>query len=345
MGLVAERMAVVRKIGALKAADRLSIRDPEIEAKILERAEESAEELNLPKGIIRQFYESLIEASVDEQKRVAAELIDRESVGKCVIYGGAGGMGRLMAELMMLHGYDVSIVRSSGAILSYPEMRESDASIGDSNLSIVSVPMSVTAEIIERSAIEVPGKKIYEICSMKNHLKEAIVRIREKGTEVVSLHPMFGPEIGSFKDKPVLFCGEERDQFSDDPLWKAFEVERARLITVPFESHDRLMSYILQLTHAINIIYFTMLSNSGIDFKEIARAASPICDRQLSNADAVAQQDPKLYFEIQRLSGHLEHLLDELKGAEKKLIEALSDDSGTKFEALMKKGKEYFEGG
>jgi prephenate dehydrogenase len=114
---------------------------------------------------------------------------------------------------------------------------------------------------------------------------------------------------------------------------------------LPFESHDRVMSYILQFTHAANIIYFTVLCNSGIDIEFLQLAASPICSRQILNARTVAQQDPQLYFEIQHLSEHLGRMYEDLGMAQAELVEALASDSSVKFKELMEKGKKYFEGG
>jgi len=337
-------MAAARRIGALKAAGGLEIRDIEIERRIINSMEEKAAQNGLPKGIIGNLFESLIEASVKEQKEINSALAKRKKIGNCVIYGGAGGMGKLLSELLDNHGYEVIVVRSSGAILRYPDMLETEGNFAVADFSIVSVPMSLTGEIIERAASEIPRKTIYEICSMKGHLKNAFSRAREMGSEVISVHPMFGPGIRSFRDKPVIFCGEE-NRFSEDPIWKAFEEKGARLLTIPIDGHDRLMSYILQLTHVINLMFITMLSNSGLTHEELARAASPICERQLKNARAVTEQDPKLYYEIQKYSRRIDDLREELNETEKRLEDALKDDSGRKFEMLMKNGKKYFEGG
>lgn len=337
-------MEVARRIGNIKIASKMDIRDPDIEAKILEKMQKRAAELKLPQELIEELFKGLIGNSVQEQKRLNSEMAERKRIGKCTIYGGGGGMGRLLAELLQMRGYDICVIRSSGAIQSFPQLEDIECSIADSDFSIVSVPMSLTSEVIKRAAMEIPGKRVYEICSMKDHLKGAISEAEREGAKVISLHPMFGPRIGSFRNLPVLFCGEKQ-QFAEDPLWKAFEAVGSKLLTIPVEKHDLLMTYILQLTHGVNIIYLTVLSNSGIDLEELNMAASPICRQQLKNARAVAQQDPKLYFEIQRLSGHLDELYDQIEKAERMLRDALKEESSTKFKSLMGIGKEYFKGG
>ncbi len=116
-------------------------------------------------------------------------------------------MGRLLAELLHNHGYSVTIIRSSGAVLQYPG-REKTVIPEDADFTIVSVHMRNTPEIIVKASTQMPGKRIYEICSMKNHLKGAISRANKSGSEVISLHPMYGPGIRALRNRPVIFCGE-----------------------------------------------------------------------------------------------------------------------------------------
>jgi len=342
LNLVAERMRIARRIALQKQALGLDIRQPDMEKKVLERVERLADEIGLPKQLVTQLFSAILASSVEEQTRYVEEIATKPKAGKCLIYGGAGGMGKLLSELLYSEGYEVDIVRSSGIALSYPKLEDRKLDLSSYDFAVVSVPMSKTGILIERISQDFAGKKIYEICSMKQHLKESIAKAEKKGAHVVSLHPMFGPSIRSFKDKAVVFCGKKSD-FSDDPLWKAFEHSGARLVTVPFEKHDRLMSYVLQLTHAINIIYFTVLSNAEIAYQDIEAAASPICERQIINAKAVADQDPDLYFEIQKLSRHLGNLYEELGIAQAELIEALASDTSAKFRSLMEKGRKCFE--
>lgn len=343
MELIADRLAVARRIGAAKVTTGKKIRQPETEKKVKERIESKAKEMGLSEKNMEEVFAGIIEASVAEQEKLEASLKDLKPAGKCVIYGGAGGMGKLLSEMLHMHGYEVTIVRSTGVALKYPTLEKGEIP-KDADFAVVSVPMKSTGDIIITASNQVPGKKIYEICSMKARLKSAISRVDKNGTEVISLHPMFGPGIRAIRDKPVIFCGKP-DQFTEDPIWKAFETEGARLLTVPFDDHDKLMAYVLQFTHAMNIIYFTVLSNSGLDVELLRKAASPICARQMLTAKRVSVQDPQLYFEIQRLSDHLGDMYEELGVAQAELVEALASESSAKFRQLMEKGKKYFEGG
>lgn len=340
--LVSERQAVARRIALRKHAHGMDIRMPDMEKRVLERAEKFAAELGLSKELVQKLFGALINASVHEQQRYVEELTSWPNAGKCLIYGGAGGMGQLLSELLFSAGFEVDMVRSSGIVLSFPKHENKKLEPASYDFAIISVPMSKTGILLERLAGDFAGRNIYEICSMKQHLKESIARAEKKGAKVISLHPMFGPSIRSFKDLPVVFCGK-KGEFENDALWKAFERQGARLVTVPFDRHDRLMSYVLQLTHTINIIYFTVLSNAEIAYPDIEAAASPICGRQITNAKAVANQDSGLYFEIQKLSRHLGNLYEEIGIAQAELIEALASDSGEKFRNLMEKGRKCLE--
>lgn len=333
---------MAKRIGILKISSEVDIRQPEVEKKVIDRIEDKAKELGILPEAMKDIFFRLMEISTEEQELLKESKKEQKTNGKCVIYGGAGGIGRLLCELMIAKGYEPIIVRSSGKFLAYPAMKEAEIGPAEPSFVIVSVQMRVTGEVIEKAASAFPGKTIYEICSMKDHIRPSISRADKKGSKVISLHPMFGPNIRSFRKLPVIFCGNE-GEFENDPIWEAFNEQGSTLMTVPFDQHDEMMSYILQLTHAINIIYFTVLSNSKIQITNLESAASPICRKQLLNAENVAVQDPDLYFEIQKLSGHLGKLYEELGAAQGELVEALASDSSSKFRRLMEKGRKYFE--
>jgi len=109
------------------------------------------------------------------------------------------------------------------------------------------------------------------------------------------------------------------------------------------DDHDRLMAYVLGLSHAVNIAFFTALAESGEAAPRLARLSSTTFDAQLDVATRVASESPALYFEIQALNeygGESLQALEEAVSRLRSLIE-LRDASG--FEVLMLKGRAYFE--
>jgi len=60
------------------------------------------------------------------------------------------------------------------------------------------------------------------------------------------------------------------------------------------EDHDRLIAYVLGLSHALNIAFFTALAESGEAAPKLAKMSSTTFDSQLLVSEAVAQDNPHL---------------------------------------------------
>ena len=109
------------------------------------------------------------------------------------------------------------------------------------------------------------------------------------------------------------------------------------------DDHDRLIAYVLGLSHALNIAFFTALADSGEAAPKLARMSSTTFDSQLDVATRVAQESPDLYFEIQSLNDYGAESLEALAQAVERIRTAvLTQDHGA-FEALMRRGRDYLE--
>ena len=79
------------------------------------------------------------------------------------------------------------------------------------------------------------------------------------------------------------------------------------------DEHDRLIAYVLGLSHALNIAFFTALAESGEAAPRLARMSSTTFDAQLDVATRVAGENPDLYYEIQSLNDYGEESLQALR--------------------------------
>ncbi len=109
------------------------------------------------------------------------------------------------------------------------------------------------------------------------------------------------------------------------------------------DDHDRLIAYVLGLSHALNIAFYNALADSGEAAPRLAKLSSTTFDAQLDVASQVARESPDLYFEIQSLNDYGAESLEALaKSVERLRAAVLAQDRGA-FTALMLRGKEYFE--
>ena len=136
---------------------------------------------------------------------------------------------------------------------------------------------------------------------------------------MTSVHPMFGPDTDLLSGRHVIFI----DLGNAAALQEAqdlFAPTMAERVVMGLDEHDRLIAYVLGLSHALNIAFFTALADSGEAAPRLARLSSTTFDSQMDVASRVAAESPELYFEIQSLNQYGEESLLALQQAVDRLI-------------------------
>jgi chorismate mutase/prephenate dehydrogenase len=154
---------------------------------------------------------------------------------------------------------------------------------------------------------------------------------------------MFGPDTELLSGRHVIFI----DLGAGDALDKAralFGSTMVEQVVMGLDEHDRLIAYVLGLSHAVNIAFFTALAQSGETAPRLVRMSSTTFDAQFDIAAKVAQESPELYFEIQRLNDYGAESLEALGRAVEALRSAVQGGDQAGFTALMRQGHEYTQG-
>ncbi|MGK7296967.1 MAG: prephenate dehydrogenase dimerization domain-containing protein, partial [Candidatus Wenzhouxiangella sp. M2_3B_020] len=112
----------------------------------------------------------------------------------------------------------------------------------------------------------------------------------------------------------------------------------ASLVDVALDEHDRLMAWVLGLSHALNIAFSAALAESGADADRLAEISSTTFHRQLEIASDVGAENPALYFEIQRLNPHEAVVLAQLEQVVDRLREAVESGDAAAFVEMMHRG-------
>ena len=201
-------------------------------------------------------------------------------------------------------------------------------------------PLAVSGKILAELATLKPAGLIFDIGSLKTPLKSGLQALLNAGCKVASLHPMYGPDTELLSGHHLIFvdvgCTEATAMAK--ALFSATMVEE---LDMGLDDHDRLIAYVLGLSHALNIAFFTALAESGEAAPKLANVSSTTFDAQLLVSAAVAQDNPRLYFEIQHLNKFGLDPLDALcesMGRIRDLV-ATGDEDG--FVDLMGKGRKY----
>jgi chorismate mutase / prephenate dehydrogenase len=343
LGLIAERQRLSREVAEAKRSVGLGTRDYQRERDVLLRARSVAESLELSPDLAESVLRLLIRGSLTTQERIRVAAGGRGSGRSALVIGGAGQMGRWFAEFLASQGYNVSIADPAGGLEGFSSIADWRESALDHDLIVVATPLRIANTVLEELAARKPRGIVFDIGSLKSPLRSGIQAMQQAGCRVTSVHPMFGPDTELLSGRHVIFV----DLGHRDALEEARELFAATMAERPvmtLDEHDRLIAYVLGLSHALNIAFFTALANSGEAAPRLAQLSSTTYDAQVDVATRVANESPELYFEIQSLNDYGRESLAALRDAVERLWRSVSQNDAPEFATLMQRGREYLAG-
>ena len=337
--LIAGRQEIVAEIGKTKRTAGTGTRDYKREKDVLDMGRAQASELGVDPDLVENVLQQLILTSLESQERdrVAAEA--KGDGRKALVIGGAGKMGRWFADFFTSQGFTTTVADVS--IEDGPNQFRNWTEAGvDFDVIVVAAPLAVSGRILAQLAVLKPQGLVFDIGSLKSPLIDGLEELRSAGCRVTSLHPMFGPDTRLLSGRHLVFCDAGDAQATQDAkeLFAATMVEQ---LDMGLDDHDRLIAYVLGLSHALNIAFFTALAESGEAAPKLAQMSSTTFDNQLLVSGAVAQDNPHLYFEIQNLNKFGLGPLDALCDAARRIRETVADGDETAFVELMERGRDY----
>jgi len=338
--LVAERQHLVEAIGRSKQGKGQPTRDFAREKDVIQGAVAKARALGLPGDLAEVLMRLLIRSSLttQEQDRVVSE--GRGSGRSALVIGGAGRMGRWFADFLSTQGYQVEIA-DPAADAGDPRARKDwkEGSL-DQDLIVVAAPLAMSGEILEALAEIRPSGLIFDVGSLKSPLRRGLAALAAAGCRVTSVHPMFGPDTRLLSGRHVIFTDVGHAEATREAR-ELFDSTMAEQVEMSLDQHDRLIAFVLGLSHALNIAFFTALAESGADVPLLAQLSSTTFDAQLEVCRRVASENPWLYFEIQSLNEHGREALDALARSVDRIRRAVEHEDAPAFVELMERGREY----
>ena len=122
-----------------------------------------------------------------------------------------------------------------------------------------------------------------------------------------------------------------------------FDSTMVEQVVTGLDEHDRLISYVLGLSHALNLAFFTALAESGELVPRLQKMSSTTFDAQLRVASLVATDNPHLYFDIQTLNDYGAASLKALRVATERIQHLVETRDEAGFVELMAAGRRYLE--
>ncbi|MEZ4402476.1 MAG: prephenate dehydrogenase/arogenate dehydrogenase family protein [Kofleriaceae bacterium] len=337
---VARRQELAQQIGRTKQAAGVAVRDFRQERDVIERARAQAAELGLPSALGEELMLTLIRASLAAQERDRVAATGSGSGRRVLVIGGAGRMGRWFARFLAAQGYQVEIADPGGPVDGFPSVADWRSVPLTHELVVVATPMPATAAILTELAAAPPAGVVFDVGSLKSPLRGGLAALAAAGGRVTSVHPMFGPDTELLSGRHVIFV-DVGVPAATAVARELFASTMATLVDMDLESHDRLIAYVLGLSHALNIAFFTALADSGEAAPRLATLSSTTFDAQLRIAANVANENPDLYFEIQRLNDYGTESLAALLYAVEKVRSVVRAGDSDGFRALMERGRGY----
>jgi len=343
IALVAERKAVSGEVARVKRATGHPTRDYEREREVILGVRGIASELGVSPALAEELLRLLIRSSLATQEQASVAARGAGTGRHALVIGGGGKMGGWFVRFLASQGFMVEVADPSGSPAGVPRVEDwHKADLNRYDYIILATPLGATDAILRDLALRRPTGVIFDVGSLKSPLRSGLLALKSHGCRVTSLHPMFGPDTELLSGRHVVFVdlGHAEALAGARELFGPTMVEQ---VVMSLEDHDRLIAYVLGLSHALNIAFFTALAESGEAAPKLARMSSTTFDSQLDVATRVAQESPDLYYEIQSLNDYGAESLEALTKAVERIRTAVLSQDHDAFAALMRRGRDYLE--
>ncbi len=286
--LISQRLDQVRQVVALKKSHNIPVYHPAREEDLISKLRNQAAAAAVNPDFIEELYRVVLRNSRIEQ----TGQMKQQSVkagANVLIVGGAGQMGQFFAAMFRSSGYGVRILTENN-------WNEAEALCRDTDLVLISVPINVTLETIQRITPFVPETAILaDITSIKQAPVDEMLK-RFKGP-VIGLHPLFGPSCSTL-DKQIIAVVPGRANPACQWLVDQLTLWGAILVSSTAREHDEIMDMVQALRHFAAFCFGQFLCQQKIDLARTLEFSSPIYRLELGMVGRLFAQSGNLYSEI-----------------------------------------------
>ncbi|MEZ9013876.1 bifunctional chorismate mutase/prephenate dehydrogenase [Vibrio splendidus] len=287
LDLLAQRLALVEKVGEVKSEHGLPIYVPERESAMLASRRQEAEKIGVPPQLIEDILRRTMRESYASEKDSGFKCLNPE-LRSVVIVGGNGQLGGLFGRMFKLSGYEVKILGSQ-------DWDRADEILDNAGLVVVTVPIHLTEGVIAKLGNLPSDCILCDLTSIKSKPLQAMMNMHQG--PVVGLHPMFGPDVPSLA-KQVIVYSDGRGSESYQWLLNQFGIWGASLCQMDAAEHDHGMTLIQALRHFTSFAYGLHLSKENPNIDQLLKLSSPIYRLEIAMVGRLFAQDPNLYGDI-----------------------------------------------
>ena len=337
--LIGKRIELTKEIGQEKKEKSIPLRNWDVEKAVIENAMELAAKIGISPAFIKSFMQQIIMESRIQQEILHYSTYegDKENV---LIVGVLGEMGKWFSDFFQNQGHNVSVYDTKGKSDSFTSYCSLEDGIKDASCALIATPLEAVPEvIIQLSELNFQGI-VFDIASFKGYLKGAIQQANDHSISITSIHPMFGPNVRTLSDKVICFC-DCGNKWANQKVESFFKSTAASTVRLSLDEHDRIISYVLGLSHIINIIFIKVLTEGGYQYTDLKQIASTTFLSQMVTASSVIKENPNLYYTIQKLNPYKKDLFKKITNTVEQIIDIVLSDNKEKFIEIMERGENW----
>lgn len=288
LDLLSERRKIVHEVIDKKIENRLPIFAPKREDEKTRKFRKMAADHDLDPDWAEDFLRMIMASSRDSQSSKEFPRATEEPK-HILIVGAKGGMGSLYARIAEQTGHHVYKLDKH----NWHELEEVAPRL---DLAIVSVPINVTVDVIERLAPKLNHDTILaDFTSNKTTPIEAMTKAHDG--PVLGLHPMHGPDVDNLSKQLMVVCAV-RDADASKWVVEQSKLWGMRVVEADAEKHDHVMHMVQGLRHFVALLHGSFMKTYDLKPQDILDYSSPIYRAELMMTGRIFAQSAELYADI-----------------------------------------------
>tara|TARA_B100000700_G_scaffold285968_1_gene340426 strand:+ start:562 stop:1302 length:741 start_codon:yes stop_codon:yes gene_type:complete len=232
---------------------------------------------------------------------------------------GFGRFGKILANILQ-KGFDIKAYDPK-TIGPFPRVQFSNL---DTVLKEQVIFIAVPIRHFEKAIIDISQKldqntTLIDVCSVKIHPVDVMLKLLPEHIGIIATHPMFGPDSYVSNNNLKMMINNTRDSHNEYSFWKQFFSDQGiQIIEMTPEQHDRLAAKTQGVTHFLG----RMLKEFGIKKTSIDTQGF----RDLLDLVGQTCNDTwELYTDLQLYNPYTEEMVEKLKTSTEKLDNQLNE--------------------
>ncbi len=267
---------------------------------------------------------------------------------KIGIIGGTRGLGRTIAWYLKDFDFDVTVTGRDTIVgkqvsedLGIKYSDDNKKIVQNSDIVIVSVPISSTEDVIEELApFMKEGSLMIDVTSVKEGPSKKMQECLNEGVEFIPTHPVFGPRTTDLRGQIIVLTPIEKGEWYPK-VYKFLEDKGMRIVETTAAHHDDMMGIVQVLTHFSYISTASAIEKLKVDIKDTENYESPIYNLMIDTIARIVSQNPYLTYSIQHENKRGEKIRQALFDSISELKDALTREDEEEFVEIALKATKH----